>query len=387
MTSINTNASAINALSILRDTNKSMMETQQRISTGLKVSSSKDNASTFSIAQGIRSDMKAFGAIKDSLALGQATLSVATAATKTMSSLADEIRAKIVSAQGDNVDRNVIQDDINQLVAQIDSQVSAAEFNGANLIDGSGSGNFNVMSGFKDDGSAQNISVAYTDLSARAGLNNSIAFDQFGPDTQDSANVMLSKDYATGQFDSMSYTVVDVASGNETTRTVDISGAANLAAVATALQTDLQGLGGVYANSTVSATGEGQLTFGDADAGTVNFRGVAAAATGGGLADLAAIDVSTQAGAASALTSIDSVITTIKSADASLGSAQKRMDLQADFMNSLVDSLKQGLSSLVDADMTEESVKLSQYQAKQQLGVQAMSIANQNTSSILSLFR
>ncbi|MFX8258181.1 flagellin, partial [Acinetobacter baumannii] len=57
------------------------------------------------------------------------------------------------------------------------------------------------------------------------------------------------------------------------------------------------------------------------------------------------------------------------------------------FISTLMNSLTSGISSLVDADMTQESTKLSALQVQQQLGTQAMSIANQSTQSILSLFR
>ncbi|MFA5957163.1 flagellin [Hyphomicrobium sp.] len=71
----------------------------------------------------------------------------------------------------------------------------------------------------------------------------------------------------------------------------------------------------------------------------------------------------------------------------SLGSAQQRIDLQTTFVSSLMDTISTGISQLVDADMNEESTKLQALQVKQQLGVQALSIANQSSQNILSLFR
>jgi flagellin len=70
-----------------------------------------------------------------------------------------------------------------------------------------------------------------------------------------------------------------------------------------------------------------------------------------------------------------------------LGSNQTRINLQTDFVSSLMDSITTGVSQLVDADMNEESTKLQALQVKQQLGVQALSIANQSSQNILSLFR
>jgi len=83
----------------------------------------------------------------------------------------------------------------------------------------------------------------------------------------------------------------------------------------------------------------------------------------------------------------DTAIKEMTSAATSLGATQKRISTQSDFVNALKNAITEGISSLVDADMNEESTKLSALQVKQQLGVQALSIANQSSQTILSLFR
>ncbi|MDP6692353.1 MAG: flagellin [Alphaproteobacteria bacterium] len=92
------------------------------------------------------------------------------------------------------------------------------------------------------------------------------------------------------------------------------------------------------------------------------------------------------ANAATALTAIDSAITAVADKLAALGSVSKRLEIQSDFTVKLIDILKAGVGNLVDADMAEESAKLQSLQIKQQLGVQALSIANSNPQVILSLF-
>ena len=72
---------------------------------------------------------------------------------------------------------------------------------------------------------------------------------------------------------------------------------------------------------------------------------------------------------------------------ASFGSAQGRIETQANFISGLTDSLKSGIGTLVDANMEEASARLQALQVQQQLGVQALSIANQAPQSLLSLFR
>ena len=107
----------------------------------------------------------------------------------------------------------------------------------------------------------------------------------------------------------------------------------------------------------------------------------------GGLALLAGIDVSDKAGAAQALTDIESLIQTSVDAAAQFGSAQKRVDIQNDFIKGLTDSLKAGIGSLVDADLEQASAELQSLQVQQQLGIQALTIANQSPQTLLSLFR
>jgi len=96
--------------------------------------------------------------------------------------------------------------------------------------------------------------------------------------------------------------------------------------------------------------------------------------------------LNTSAGAATALTAIDTAITAVSDKLAALGSVAKRIEVQSDFTTKLTDILKAGVGSLVDADMAEESAMLQSLQIKQQLGVQALSIANAGPQSILSLF-
>ena len=87
------------------------------------------------------------------------------------------------------------------------------------------------------------------------------------------------------------------------------------------------------------------------------------------------------------MTSVETMIQTVVDAQASLGTAEKRVDLQNDFMSSLIDSFKSGIGALVDADLEEASARLQALQVQQQLGIQALSIANQAPQNILALFR
>ena len=107
----------------------------------------------------------------------------------------------------------------------------------------------------------------------------------------------------------------------------------------------------------------------------------------GGLFGLDQIDVSTAANATAALDNIETLLGNSISAAAAFGSDQSRIESQSEFITSLSDSLKSGIGTLVDADLEAASARLQALQVQQQLGTQALSIANQGSQSLLSLFR
>ncbi len=82
----------------------------------------------------------------------------------------------------------------------------------------------------------------------------------------------------------------------------------------------------------------------------------------------------------------DAALTDIIAAGSALGASKQRIDLQSNFVTNLSDAITKGVGALVDADMNVESTRLQALQVQQQLGVQALSIANQNTQMILRLF-
>ena len=85
--------------------------------------------------------------------------------------------------------------------------------------------------------------------------------------------------------------------------------------------------------------------------------------------------------------SVDTAFGLVNTAASNLGATSKRIDLQQEFVTNLMDAVDRGVSQLVDADMNKESTKLQALQVQQQLGIQALSIANSGSQGILSLFR
>jgi flagellin len=97
--------------------------------------------------------------------------------------------------------------------------------------------------------------------------------------------------------------------------------------------------------------------------------------------------ISTQTKASALIATIQTSLTNVNSALAKLSSGAAKFSIQASFTQKLSDTLTAGIGNLVDANMAQESARLQSLQVKQQLGVQALSIANQAPQTILSLFR
>lgn len=172
MSSILTNNSAMVALQTLKTINNDLSKTQAMISTGKAVASAKDNSAVWAISKVMESDVRGFRAISDSLSLGQSTVAVARNGAETVTELLTAMKEKIVASQGKNVDRTKLQADVSAISDQIKTVVSAAQFNGLNLLKGSEA--VNVLSSLDrtGDGSvvANNITVDRQDLSLDAGV-------------------------------------------------------------------------------------------------------------------------------------------------------------------------------------------------------------------------
>lgn len=439
MSSILTNTSAMVALQTLKGINSSLESTQSEISTGKSIASAKDNAAVWSISKVMESDVKGFDAISDSLSLGSSTVAVARKAAETVTDLLTQVKAKIVSAQEENVDRAKIQADITALTDQVKSIVGAAQFNGLNLVNGASADDMKILSSLdrSSDGTvaSKSISVARQNLSVEAaGPLTTFGTTQTADDA--AAAAVFSGSGVTANATTAAPTATAVAAGGTEAITVNQVTAGN------GYEIKIAGLSISSADGGPDAIGERtfQYVAGDEDgtadvakdltkqlnaffdaATTKGYSAAIDAATGGivitngtvaganadleitlnlttggtagpapstgGLSALGAIDVSTTGGATSALSAIEGLIQTATDAAAAFGSSESRISTQMSFISNLSDSMTAGIGSLVDADMEETSARLQALQTQQQLGIQALSIANSAPQNVLSLFK
>jgi len=323
MTSIMTNASAMAALQTLRSINSDMESTQGRISSGYRVQSAADNSAYWSIATTMRSDNKALSTVSDALGLGAAKVDVAYTGMESAIDVVSEIKAKLVAAREPGVDKTKIDKELTELKNQLVSISESASFSGENWLNNTGT-------------------AAVGNKEIVGGFNR----DSAGLVTLTTLSVNVS-----------STTLIGAGDESLGILTKDID--------ADALNPDATGTAANY-----------YLIDSDGTATTAG-SGTAIALTG----------ATTDAQVDDMIRVVDSILTQMTDAASNLGAVNSRISMQDDFVGKLMDSVDKGVGRLVDADMNEESTRLKALQTQQQLGIQALSIANSSSQNILSLFR
>ncbi|MBO0660942.1 flagellin C [Jiella sp. MQZ9-1] len=432
MTSIITNVAAMTALQTLQHTNKMLEETQNKISTGYRVAEAKDNAAYWSIATGMRSDNSAMSAVYDSLGIGEATVDSAYTGLSSAKDVLDEIKAKLTAGAADGVDKSKVQDEITALQQQLKTIADSSSFSGQNWLSTGSSSALSkqiISSLSRDTSGALTVGTITVDITnvrlfsddgagTNTGiLNKTIDLTQF---THNSgvASTVETTNVNFGTADKVSFSVKQNGAAARTVeitaKTLDEAGLngqsirsnADLASVLTqALKdADIQGIA-VNVNSTGNVVFTSTSDFTISPASDTSASGGTAGTTAAALG-LATTNVATSSASAGAtsvvdidissatstdinnyIRVVDAALSQVTSAASTLGAIQNRVDMQKDFVSKLMDTIDKGVGTLVDADMTEESTRLKALQTQQQLGVQALSIANTSSQAIMQLFK
>ena len=149
----------MNALATLKDVNRGLNDTQSRVSTGLKVSSGKDNAAYFAVSETMKGDSGMFKAINEGMSATKNSVATARLGAETVSDIAQQIVERVAFAQTDGVDRADVQLEIDALVKNMGTAIEQATFNGDNLVDGTKmddgttDNSITLVNGVKRDGS------------------------------------------------------------------------------------------------------------------------------------------------------------------------------------------------------------------------------------------
>ena len=146
--SINTNIGAIIGLQSLGRTNNELSIVQKRVSTGYRVADNLDDGASFAVAQGLRSDVKAYSAVSEQLAKGKGMITVASEAGKKISDTMAEVKKVLVKLSDEGLsdaERTSYGEDYTALKDEINRFITQATFNGTNLL--TEDGDINIVSG------------------------------------------------------------------------------------------------------------------------------------------------------------------------------------------------------------------------------------------------
>ncbi|MDR6658274.1 flagellin N-terminal helical domain-containing protein [Tardiphaga sp. 215_C5_N2_1] len=431
MSSLMTNSQAMTALQTLRSVDANLSTTMNRISTGYRVATASDNAAYWSIATTMRSDVQALGAVQDALGLGAATIDTMYTGLEGTVDVVSSIKEKLVAARTPGVDRAKIQSEITELQKQLKNTADSAVFNGENWIsvdsqDPTYNSTKSVVSSFSRAGGVVSVDTLTIDLDAIKLYDTTLDAAYITAHAAATTSTLVFDPATVGAAGPPATTTGTIAfavtplGGAVTTTTINVSQTSTVQDIAKALNgLGIQGL-------TVGVNADGKTleiknasttsiattsTNGGATGGTVALQPAATAnvATQKGVLDqtydvyknggwttfsVANLDISKFTDSASDLTALetyisgtDKALSKITDAATNLGAIKNRIGLQQDFVKTLTDSLDRGIGQLVDADMNAESTRLQALQTQQQLGIQALSIANAGSQSILSLFR
>ena len=426
MSSVNTNYGAMVALQSLNKTNRDLEVVQGRINTGLKVSSAKDDGAVFAIAEGMRNRVNTIMTVKDTINRANSVVETSIAAGTAIGDVLKQMKEKATAAAANdltNDQRTALNADFVQLRDQVSRIVGAATFNGTNLINGTATAGIQVM--MSDQGSTANVQRLNSDTAAlgdillsrgqvisdmveddgtTAGFDDATAADEtdfvrvtVGTGANEEVfNVVIDKGMTVGQFaDAFSVATGGrvKASFNDATGQITYEGST---AFTLNLEegdgTDITGAGAAALLGTGATTGTAVNSAGIASTTptttTVSGFNFGLGVSGQALAGISATaDITTQGNAQNLLAALDTAITGLNRDLATMGSQSRALEAQNNFLTKLSDSLEKGVGNLVDADLAKESARLQSLQIKQQLGAQALSIANQAPSLVLSLFR
>ena len=163
--SIHTNAAAMVALQNLNKTNDQLADVQTKLNTGLRVGGAKDNAAVYAVAQGMRSDIRGLSAVQTSLDRSVSIADVALAAGEAISDLLVQMREKATAAMDPSIDtfsRQAYDADFKALIDQVSVILQNAEFDGANILNGSITGGIAFLA---DADASRSITLRSQDLS------------------------------------------------------------------------------------------------------------------------------------------------------------------------------------------------------------------------------
>ena len=380
---INTNVVSLNAQRNLTSSQNALATSLQRLSSGMRINSAKDDAAGLAISQRMTSQINGLNQAARNANDG---ISMSQTAEGALGEIGNNLqRIRDLSVQSRNAsnsvsDRTALNNEVQQLKSEIDRVASTTSFNGIKLLDGS----------FTNQAFQVGANVGET--ITISGLVNAQS-SSLGTTATSSANVTGAAPTAFTAITAGDLTINGVsvgavaAGGSAATQGANIAAAINTKSGLTNVTATADAAGKV---SLVNTSGSSTVVaFAGASASTA-ITGLTAgttAATPGSVAGFAGIDISTTAGADIAINAMDSALSAINAGRADLGAYQNRFSSAISNTQTTSENLTASRSRIVDTDFAAETATLSRNQVLQQAGTAMLAQANAMPQSVLSLLK
>ncbi|GAB3738625.1 flagellin [Silanimonas algicola] len=401
MSIINTNTISLNAQRNLQSNSASLATTIQRLSSGLRINSARDDAAGLAISERFSTQIRGLNVAvrnaNDGISLAQ-TAEGALGEIGTNLQRIRELAVQSANATNSSSDRTALNAEVSQLVDEIDRVAKQAEFNGTKLLDGSFLGQL-----FQVGANAGQAIAIQSTADAQAASLGGANFDSISIATAVSGTIAAAGTI-TGitVTDSLNNTVniddVEFAATDDAAAiTAKIAAAINAKIGETGLFAEADGVGLTLTSVREAVDGDGDFQGYVVNLGTASSGSGATVATApttanttaatGSPAFLDTLDISTVLGAGQALAIIDKSLTTVNSARADLGAVQNRFQSVVANLNTSAENLTASRSRIRDADYAKETAELTRTQILQQAGTAMLAQANQIPQNVLSLLR
>ncbi|MEE7547068.1 flagellin [Xanthomonas sp. Kuri4-1] len=387
---INTNVMSLNAQRNLNANSSSLATTIQRLSSGLRINSAKDDAAGLAISERFTTQIRGLDVASrnanDGISLAQTAEGAMVEIGNNLQRIR-ELSVQSANATNSTTDRDALNSEVGQLTKEIDRVAKQTDFNGTKLLDGSFSGAL-----FQVGANAGQTIGINSIVNART---SAIGTAQFA-DAQTSTNAVASGTAtAAGTYSGMSVNGVSIDSFSVAVGDTAATVSKNLAA---AINDKLDETG-VYAS--VDSNNKLTLTSVKADkdftftSGTNSSTGVTIDTTGltsgtaaaGATKHIADLDISTVAGAQQALEIADKALTAVNSSRADMGAVQNRFTSTIANLSSTSENLTSSRSRIRDTDYAKETAELTRTQILQQAGTAMLAQAKSVPQNVLSLLQ
>lgn len=355
LNSINTSSGVLLALAQYDAASAQVAKSEDRISTGLKVASARDDGAAWSIAQNMRSQVSDWQVVSASLNTGQSILDVAASGAAQIGDLLKQLKAEALSYTDPSLSADsqaALQADMTALIGQIDLTAKASEFEGQNLLNGaSGAPSNMVVQGSGYGASVPGPGTVSVTVQPPSKGTGQLRFDKLGSDSSVTVVHKTDPSPETFTFHSVGSATVELSSGA-------IVGAPTFTPDASQINIIDNPSGGSIGLTEYNITSSGL--------------------------SLSSIDWSNPS---AALSTIGSALTQVTQVAAAIGTQQSSLSALQTEANAKTTALQKAIGDLVDADMTKEAANLKAAQARQGLAAEALGMANAAPQWLLSLFR